>query len=64
MIIPQDRRHFPQMFSFCTIKSAGMDDLLQFSGIGIGEELEYTDEVTLGRSLLSRTDFEQSYLKH
>ncbi len=33
-------------------------------GIGIGEELEYTDEVTLGRSLLSRTDFEQSYLKH
>ena len=30
-------------------------------GIGIGEELEYTDEVTLGRSLLSRTDFEKNY---
>lgn len=32
-------------------------------GIGIGEELEYTDEVTLGRSILSRTDFEKNYLK-
>lgn len=32
-------------------------------GIGIGEELEYTDEVTLGRSLLSRTEFEKSYVK-
>ncbi len=32
-------------------------------GIGIGEELEYTDEVTLGRSLLSRTTFETSYSK-
>ena len=32
-------------------------------GIGIGEELEYTDEFTLGRSLLSRTTFETSYSK-
>ena len=32
-------------------------------GIGIGEELEYADEVTLGRSLLSRTDFETAYKK-
>ncbi|MCQ2280252.1 MAG: recombination mediator RecR [Bacteroidales bacterium] len=32
-------------------------------GIGIGEELEYTDEVTLGRSLLSRTSFENNYTK-
>lgn len=32
-------------------------------GIGIGEELEYTDEVTLGRSIISRTDFEKNYLK-
>jgi len=32
-------------------------------GIGIGEELEYTDEITLGRSLLSRTTFETSYSK-
>ena len=32
-------------------------------GIGIGDELEYTDEVTLGRSLLSRTEFEKSYIR-
>lgn len=32
-------------------------------GIGIGDELEYTDEVTLGRSLLSRTEFDKSYIK-
>lgn len=32
-------------------------------GIGIGEELEYSDELTLGRSLLGRTDFEKSYAK-
>jgi len=32
-------------------------------GVGIGEELEYTDEITLSRSLHSRTDFEQAYMK-
>lgn len=32
-------------------------------GVGIGEELEYADEVTLGRSLHSRTDFETVYAK-
>ena len=26
-------------------------------GVAIGDELEYTDEVTLGRSILNRTDF-------
>lgn len=30
-------------------------------GVGIGEELEYTDEVTLGRSLIGRTKFEMNY---
>jgi len=29
-------------------------------GIAIGDELEYADEVTLGRSILNRTDFEQN----
>ena len=29
-------------------------------GVSIGDELEYTDEVTLGRSLINRTLFEQS----
>lgn len=32
-------------------------------GVGIGEELEYTDEITLARSLHSRTDFENAYMK-
>ena len=27
-------------------------------GISVGDELEYTDEVTLGRSILNRTPFE------
>jgi recombination protein RecR len=30
-------------------------------GVSIGDELEYTDEVTLGRSLTNRTLFEQSF---
>ena len=30
-------------------------------GIGIGEELEYADEATLGRSILARTEFERAY---
>ena len=30
-------------------------------GISIGDELEYTDEVTLGRSILNRVEFTNSY---
>ncbi len=30
-------------------------------GVGINEELEYADEVTLGRSLLTRTEFEKGF---
>jgi recombination protein RecR len=26
-------------------------------GVSVGDELEYTDEVTLGRSILNRTPF-------
>jgi recombination protein RecR len=29
-------------------------------GIPIGDELEYADEITLGRSLINRTPFDQS----
>ena len=32
-------------------------------GVGIGEEWEYADEVTLGRSLMGRTRFESVYVK-
>ncbi len=33
-------------------------------GIGVGEELEYADEVTLGRSLVARLDFDKAYKKN
>ena len=29
-------------------------------GIGVGDELEYTDEITLGRSITNRIPFEVS----
>jgi recombination protein RecR len=32
-------------------------------GVAIGDDLEYADEITLGRSILNRTDFEMT-LKH
>ena len=30
-------------------------------GIAIGDELEYADEITLGRSILNRVEFTNSY---
>jgi recombination protein RecR len=32
-------------------------------GVSVGNELEYTDEVTLGRSILQRTPYENSLIK-
>jgi recombination protein RecR len=32
-------------------------------GVAVGDELEFTDEITLGRSLLNRTLFEESIRK-
>ena len=32
-------------------------------GVSIGDELEFTDEVTLGRSILNRTPYEGMFLK-
>lgn len=32
-------------------------------GVSIGDELEYTDEVTLGRSIINRTSFEESIVR-
>lgn len=32
-------------------------------GVAIGDELEYTDEVTLGRSIINRVDFSSSFKK-
>lgn len=30
-------------------------------GVSVGDEIEYADEVTLGRSILNRTPFDESY---
>jgi len=30
-------------------------------GVSIGDEIEYADEITLGRSILNRTDFNESF---
>jgi recombination protein RecR len=32
--------------------------------LAVGDELEYTDQVTLGRSILNRTPFEESLGKN
>jgi recombination protein RecR len=32
-------------------------------GVSIGDELEYTDEITLGRSLINRTPFETMFAR-
>ena len=32
-------------------------------GIAIGDDLEYTDEITLGRSILNRIPYENSLVK-
>jgi len=33
-------------------------------GVAVGNELQYTDEVTLGRSILGRLPFENSLRSH
>jgi len=40
------------------LKPLGVSVSVIARGIAVGNELEYTDEVTLGRSILNRTPFE------
>ena len=40
------------------LKDTGVKISVIARGISVGDELEYTDEVTLGRSILNRTPFE------
>ncbi len=42
------------------LKSMGVTITTLARGMSIGDELEYTDEITLGRSILNRVDFERS----
>lgn len=47
-------------FIYRRLQPYGIKISLLSRGVAIGDEIEYADEVTLGRSLLARTDFEQS----
>jgi recombination protein RecR len=40
------------------LKDSGVQLSTIARGISIGDELEYTDEITLGRSILNRTPYE------
>ena len=45
-------------YIFRKLAPTGVDVSIIARGIAVGNELEYTDEVTLGRSILNRTPFE------
>jgi recombination protein RecR len=45
-------------FIYKQLRDAGCQVTLIARGISVGDELEYTDEITLGRSILNRTPFE------
>ncbi|WP_373815662.1 recombination mediator RecR, partial [Porphyromonas loveana] len=47
-------------FIFRKLEATGVRVSVIARGIAIGDEIEYADEVTLGRSILSRTDFSDS----
>jgi recombination protein RecR len=46
-------------YIFRKLKPSGIEITTLARGIPVGDDLEYTDEITLGRSILNRIDFEQ-----
>ena len=52
-----DRANF---YLFKKLKNFDVHISVLARGVSIGDELEYTDEITLGRSLVNRLPFEQS----
>ena len=44
-------------YIFRKLADTGVKISVLARGISIGDELEYTDEVTLGRSIINRTTF-------
>ena len=46
-------------------KLAGLNIVVSLiaRGVSVGDEIEYADEITLGRSILNRTNFNDSYKK-
>lgn len=47
-------------YLFKILKDKGVNITTIARGIAVGDELEYTDEVTLGRSIINRTPYEKS----
>ena len=47
-------------YIFKQIEKLGVATSTIARGISVGDELEYADEVTLGRSIVNRIPFEQS----
>ena len=45
-------------YIFKLVKEFGIKVTTIARGVAIGDELEYTDEITLGRSILNRLPFE------
>lgn len=50
-------------YIYKNIESSNVHVSIIARGIAVGDELEYADEVTLGRSLINRIDFEQLSVK-
>jgi recombination protein RecR len=47
-------------YIFKKLKDSGVKVSMLARGVSIGDELEYIDEITLGRSIVNRQLFEQS----
>lgn len=50
-------------FIFKKLKNTNVKISTLARGVSIGDELEYTDEVTLGRSIVNRLNFEDSIIR-
>ena len=50
-------------FIFKKLKNTNLKISTLARGVSIGDELEYTDEVTLGRSIVNRMNFEESIIR-
>ena len=49
--------HTTNFYIYRKLEKLGVKLSVIARGISIGDELEYTDEVTLGRSIVNRTPF-------
>lgn len=48
-------------YIFRKLQPCGVKISIIARGVSIGDEIEYADEITLGRSILNRTPFDESY---